>query len=415
MGELVKRISVFFSICVISICLHVNTETEAKVVSNEQTTQSLIESPLINVAELMLRLERAGFKVSGTSTDESNQNIKQAIKNFQSQYGLTPTGIADQETLEKLEDVIHNRVARHLPAIVNPNGVYTYQQMQEDMKRLEFMYPNLIESKVIGQSVAGRAIYAIKLGNGKKEVYIDAAHHGREHMTTNLVMNMVDTYARAYAADQTFATYDVKELLDQVTIWIIPMVNPDGVTLAQHGLKTTVNPGQLILYNNGRTDFKNWKANLHGVDLNRQYPFQWNTIVHDPGKPSYGYYKGQQALSEPEAKAVYRFIKSHHFLAAISYHSSGQLVYGRSGHDRYTLPLQKQIADATGYRPIDLHKNPDGGGLTSWFVYDQGQPGITPEISPYVVEQPVPLKNWDNVWNRNKTIGLLVAKHVINR
>ena len=92
--------------------------------------------------------------------------------------------------------------------VVNPKKKYTYQQMVKDIELLEMMYPDIIEKKIIGKSVEGRHIYAIKLGTGKKEVLINASHHAREHITTNLVMKMLDEYAYAYHKNRTIDGYN---------------------------------------------------------------------------------------------------------------------------------------------------------------------------------------------------------------
>lgn len=92
--------------------------------------------------------------------------------------------------------------------VVNPEKKYTYQQMVKDIDLLEMMYPDIIEKKIIGKSVEGRHMYAIKLGTGKKEVLINASHHAREHITTNLVMKMLDEYAYAYHKNRTIDGYN---------------------------------------------------------------------------------------------------------------------------------------------------------------------------------------------------------------
>ena len=55
-------------------------------------------------------------------------------------------------------------------------------------------------------------------------------------MTTNVLMEMIDTYTESYRKKSTFAGYNVKSTLDKTSIWFVPMMNPDGVTLVQKGL-----------------------------------------------------------------------------------------------------------------------------------------------------------------------------------
>ena len=62
---------------------------------------------------------------------------------------------------------------------------------------------------------------------------MDAAIHAREHMTTNVLMEMIDNYTVAYRKSSSFAGYNVKSTLNKTSIWFVPMMNPDGVTLVQ--------------------------------------------------------------------------------------------------------------------------------------------------------------------------------------
>lgn len=128
------------------------------------------------------------------------------------------------------KDAVNDKVDSK--GIVNPNQTYTYEQMQRDIQRLQSFYPGLIQTQIIGHSVEGRNIYAIKLGNGKREIFVNASHHAREHITTNLVMEMIDTYSFAYSNNQKMDNYSIRKTLDNTSIWFVPMVNPDGLANA---------------------------------------------------------------------------------------------------------------------------------------------------------------------------------------
>ncbi|WP_051541417.1 M14 family zinc carboxypeptidase [Caldalkalibacillus mannanilyticus] len=192
--------------------------------------------------------------------------------------------------------------------IVNPKQVYTYEMMTKDIERLAQQYPDLIEVKSIGQTPYGREIWAVKLGNGTPNVFFNGSHHAREWLTTNLLMDMLDQYAQAYKNKQEISGYNVQSILDHGSIWFVPMVNPDGVTLQQSGLKAFPKEDhkKLIAMNNGGSNFARWKANAQGVDLNRQYPAGWDTIRNNVDKPHYMNHKGSSALST-RSKSLGRF------------------------------------------------------------------------------------------------------------
>ncbi|PLR90767.1 M14 family zinc carboxypeptidase [Bacillus sp. T33-2] len=306
-----------------------------------------------------------------------------------------------------------------LPEIVNPNQVYTYETMAADIALLQQNYPYLIKTEVIGNSVDGRNIYAVKVGNGQKEITINGSHHAREHMTTNLLMEMIEQYAKSYADGTSFSGYDTTSLLNNVSIWFVPMVNPDGVSLVQKGHASAKNPQYVLQLNNYSTDFSSWKANIRGVDLNRQYPADWANISGNTGRPSSQNFKGYSPLSEPEAIALYNFTRAHNFKTAVAYHSSGQILYWYFNQDSsvynrdYNLALK--YGALTGYSLVNPTSSPSGGGYTDWFIQDMRQPGFTPEISPYTYNKPVPLSNYASIWEQNKAAGLMLALDAMAR
>lgn len=308
------------------------------------------------------------------------------------------------------------RVAKDL---VNSATVYTYDQMVKDLTSLQNLYPGHVKTKIIGKSVDQRNIYAVKLGTGKKEIFLNSSHHAREHMTTNVLMEMLDQYALAYATNQTYEGYQIKDILDDTSIWFVPMVNPDGVTLVQKGYQTAKNPSEVLRLNNYSKDFSSWKANIRGVDLNRQYPADWANIRNTAISPGYMNYKGLAPLTEPEVKAIYEFTNQHQFKTTVAYHSSGEIIYWHYKNPSSTYWRDQQIAknvgNITGYTLISPSINPSGGGYKDWFILDKKMPSLTIEISPYTNQKPVPMKYWNSIWQENKTVGIYLAKEASNR
>jgi len=305
--------------------------------------------------------------------------------------------------------------------IVNPHQVYTYKDMQADIQELKRTYPGLVQTKIIGHSVDGRNLYAVKLGKGSKEIFLNGSHHAREYITTNLLMEMIDEYSADYVRGLKMSGYNVRSILNRVSIWFVPMVNPDGVTLVQKGHTSAKHPQQVLKLNGGSKDFSHWKANIRGVDLNRQYPADWAHIIYSSGHPSFKNYKGTRPLTEPEVKAIYNFTLKHHFLTDVAYHTSGRLIYWdfhqKKGSAQYNLDyhVDKMVQGKTGYPLFYPGPHPSGGGYTDWTLIHEKVPGLTIEISPFVGPRPVPISHFNEIWKRNNTIGLLLAKEAANR
>lgn len=297
-------------------------------------------------------------------------------------------------------------------AVVNPNQIYSYTIMQRDIERLVKAYPDLVSMESLGQSPYGRQLWAVKLGRGEAVLSLNGSHHAREWMTSTVLMKMIDTYAGAYVNNTTIAGYNVRRLLDEVSIWIVPMVNPDGVTLSQQG--TAGLPAELAKtlqrYNGNSTNFSRWKANMQGIDLNRQYPANWSTIKNAGAFPWYQNYKGQRPGQAREVQLMMDFTRRIDPEVTISYHSSGEIIFWHfntlSANVARDQAMARALSRMTGYALVAPEKNPSGGGYKDWFIQEFGRPGFTVEIAKYAGESNVPLNQFASVWNDNRAVGL---------
>lgn len=298
---------------------------------------------------------------------------------------------------------------------VEPKKNISYKEMEYYLKVFSNMYPEFTELVKIGSSVQGRALYALKVGTGSKEILMDASLHAREHMTTNVLLEMIDEYTYHYLKGKKFSSMNVKTILSRVSIWFVPMMNPDGVTLVQTRVNASSTTKKL---NNGSSNYNRWKANIRGIDLNRNFDGGWEKKA-SAASPSYKNYKGAKAFSEPESQALRNFVAQHHFKSYISYHSSGSILYyyhyQKSTALTRDLSVAKMIGKATGYKIMSPTGEAGSGASTDWFIMNYRMPGITIEIAPYGGETVVPLKYWDSVWKKNKTIGLLAANEANSR
>ncbi|MFE1243018.1 stalk domain-containing protein [Fictibacillus sp. NPDC058756] len=300
--------------------------------------------------------------------------------------------------------------------LVNPNQFYTYDEMVTDMKELAAHYPGLISYKEIGRSEYNRPIYAIKLGKGNATVLVNGSHHAREWISTNLSMDMIDEYASAYTNGDYLGKYNVRDILNKTTMWFVPMVNPDGVTLQQYGLTKfpSADHWKLINMNEGSTDFKRWKANARGVDLNRQYDADWANIKNNKSGPSWSNYKGTAPVNQAESRVMVNFTAQVNPEMSLAYHTSGEILYWNfhqtgSWYDR-DHAYAKVIGNLTGYSLVYPGTNPSGGGYTDWFIIKYKRPGFTPELGNYAGNTHVPVSEYPAIWSQNKYVGLYVAQ-----
>ncbi|AYC28920.1 M14 family zinc carboxypeptidase [Paenisporosarcina cavernae] len=295
----------------------------------------------------------------------------------------------------------------------------SHSEMSFYTQVIHAMYPEFTELKQIGLSLEGRAIYALKIGKGKKEVLFDAALHAREHMTTNVLLEMMDSYSIHYRNNASWAGYKPREVLDKVAIWFVPMMNPDGVTLVQGGMKAVKNGELARKINGGSTNFARWKSNVRGVDLNNNFDSEWSALNVSAKKPAYHLYKGPKAFSEPESQALRDFINSRDFLSNMSYHTSGQVIYWfnwQKGSDlNRDVGLAGKVSRLTGYRVLDPMYLIGSGSSADWFIQEKKRPALTIEISPFVGDRPVPTSYWPAIWKQNHKVGMFIATEAASR
>lgn len=299
--------------------------------------------------------------------------------------------------------------------VVDTNVNYTYEIMQRDIEGLVKRYP-FIETGIAGKSVLGKNLYYIKLGSGPNQVFYNGSHHALEWITSPLLMKFIENYSKSYTDAANIKGYNIQDIFRSSTIYIIPMVNPDGVDLVIDGLQKD-NPyySRLIEWNKGSADFsKVWEANIRGVDLNHNYDASWNLskqaeAIYGITGPGPTRYSGTAPESEPESKAIANFTRNHNFRLVIAYHSQGEVIYWTylnkipPGSKATALLFSK----ASGYTLAEATGIVSYAGYKDWFIDKFNRPGFTIEVGKG--ENPIGLYQFDKIYNDNIEILLLAS------
>ena len=308
-------------------------------------------------------------------------------------------------------------------SIIVPYGIeavftdidYTYKIMEMDIMELKVRYP-FIEVGVVGKSVLGNNLYYIKLGSGPNQVFYNGAHHALEWITSPLLMKFIENFSKAYSNKESIRGYNIQNIWEKSSIYIIPMVNPDGVDLCLEGLEPT-NPYyyNLLEWNDTGLPFSLvWEANIRGVDLNLNYPAGWEEAkaledefgVFGPGPTGYG---GEAPLSEPETISLVDFTLNKHFRLTISYHSQGRVIYWT--YKGLEPPESKKIAEVfsrvSGYSLAEPPLIAAYAGYKDWFIDEFRRPGFTIEVG--IGENPLPIEQFNTIYNENEEILLVGA------
>lgn len=399
-------------------------------------------------------LHRMGL-YSGSPDGVFGEETQQAVRSFQSRKGLTADGTVGPKTWEKLEpyllgytdytvtpgDSIY-RIAQKFgtnPSLIsaanpgkNPQNLqigtvltvphpenvvltdvgFTYGLLTSAIQGLKKRYPFLVAGTA-GTSVLGRTLYTLRLGTGPRQVLYNASHHSLEWITTPVLMRFAENYLKAYTIGTQIGGYNPRELWNTATIWLIPMVNPDGVDLVINGLQPD-NPyhDRLLRWNGGSSDFSsNWEANIRGVDLNHNYDAGWQQSKQAEARegitgPGPTRYSGPYPVSEPETRAMVSFTKNHDIRLAMAYHSQGRVIYWnfRNLAPADAKTIAENLSRLSGYTLDQATGIASYAGYKDWFIQDFRRPGYTIEVGEG--KNPLPVSQFPKIYSEN--LGMLL-------
>ena len=236
-------------------------------------------------------------------------------------------------------------------------GIYhTYPEMVAFVDSLRMRFPDVISEKwSIGQSLEGNEIWCFKVSDNpdvdedEPEILFDAMHHAREIMAGEMCIMLGEYLGENYGVDP-----EITQLVDTREIFIIPMGNPDGVLYNEQ-----IQPQGGGMWRKNR---RNNGDGTWGVDLNRNYPYEWGCSWGSSGYPGDETYRGTAPASEPETQHFINFINERHFTIRQSIHTYGDLTLYPWGYTTTDTP------DEDLFREM-------GEQMTMYNGYTPGQPG----------------------------------------
>ncbi|SET32848.1 g-D-glutamyl-meso-diaminopimelate peptidase [Salinibacillus kushneri] len=290
--------------------------------------------------------------------------------------------------------------------VVNGCQEYSYDNLIKNMQQLAYIYPfmSLFE---IGQSVMGKPIPELVIGNGTKKVHWNGSFHANEWITTPIMMTFLNDYLLSLTNQKPIRGLHVHPLYYETLLSVVPMVNPDGVNLVLEGPPEETYYRDLVLdINNGRSDFTHWKANIRGVDLNNQYPARWEIEQErKEQKPAPRDYPGETPLTEPEANAIADLTVNRDFDRLLAFHTQGEVIYWgfEKSEPAVAETIVNEFARVSGYEPI---RTVDSyAGYKDWFIQEWQRPGYTVELGEGV--NPLPLSQFEEIYQ--EATGIFLA------
>ena len=359
--------------------------------------------------------------------------IQSSVSTEETTKEMSTEAVIDEMTSQTEESVetASETAVQALEKPENPDAIidlstalYSYQKMENDLQLLAGYYPQYMTLDTAGVTTAdGRNLYVIYFGNqnASRQIFICAATHAREYMTAQLVMKQLEYYCAHYE-DGSYNGTAYRDIFENTCFVIVPMVNPDGVSISQFGEeglnREDLRQNLRAIYesdkNGGYTDeaydtyLTRWKANGMGVDLNRNYSPGWESVI-DRTAPSSGLYKGTQPGSEAESQALMNIVDGlSNPLLAISYHSYGSLVYWQYGQAEPLWSKNQQLAAhveaLTTYYQAGYSNE---AGFSNWCVNVKGIPSVTIETG--LVPTPLPLDQFELLWSQNKEMWAMLG------
>ena len=283
--------------------------------------------------------------------------------------------------------------------IVDTTEPYSSSKYINDIEILQTIFP-FMKVTVIGSSSLGKEIKEIRVGTGKKKIHINASLHANEWITSLVLMEWLNEYLVAVTNGGRIGHCLALELFQECDVSIVGMANPDGVDLVIEGPPEEL-ASVMVELNGGKSDFYGWKADIEGVDLNRQFPANWNTMKerHSSG-PGPRDYPGERPLTQKEAIALTELVRRENFDRVIALHTQGHEFYwGYNGFEpQLSAIMAREFARKSSYASIqyvDSH-----AGFKDWFIQEYKRPGFTLELGKGV--NPLPLSQFNAIYEETK-------------
>ncbi len=210
-------------------------------------------------------------------------------------------------------------------------GYYTYEEFLEILDDMRAKFPHLISARqVVSPTLLtheGRPQWFVRLSDNpdaddasEPEALYTALHHAREPNSLTHLIYFMWHLLENYDRDP-----ELRYLVDNTELYLIPCLNPDGYIYNQ-----TTNPDGGGFWRKNRRD--NGDGSF-GVDLNRNYSYNWGLSGGSSGSTASDTYRGLDPFSEPETQMAKEFIEAHNFEIVLNCHTSGNKLVHPWGYE----------------------------------------------------------------------------------
>jgi carboxypeptidase T len=297
-----------------------------------ESRNKIIRIALTDYALQMQKLNQLGFDIAGVDIEKK----------------IVDLVVSDEEIKELAKLDLKIVEVRPFEQTSAPDSSYlTAEEVSTKMQEFATNFPQITALRSIGKTGEGRDLWAIKISDNpatreteEPTILFNAMHHAREVMTPEVAVDTIQMLLNGYGVDSKTTHW-----VNHNEIWVLPMLNPDG-------------------NNKVWTSSSMWRKNNRGgfgVDINRNYPYQWNFCSGSSGSEYSETYRGPSAASEPETQALMKLVSEIKPVFDISYHSYSELVLYPYGCDGQHTPNHDMV-EGIGQEMANLLVRDSGSG-----------------------------------------------------
>jgi hypothetical protein len=267
-----------------------------------------------------------------------------------------------------------------------PSLYHTYDEMVQELLELETQHSTILMVHNLTTTYEGRTVWAVKISDTpqindstEQDILFMAGFEANSIISSEIALYLISYLAENYSIDTR-----VTELINTREIWILPMVNPDG---------------HEYIVNDTITWEKNRKDNgegTFGVNLNRNFGFQWGEDDHSSDITTSQNYHGPEPFSEPEVEAIRNLVQSQEFVFSLSFSSHGEIITYPWGYTNATTAGQELLYEVA--RDMAMFNNYDimqanehlehRGNVDDWLYAEQN---VLP-FTLFVADEDIPLE-----------------------
>lgn len=328
---------------------------------------------------------------------------------------------------------------------IERGSTMNYEALLSQAYALAGQYPTLLTIHELGKSTDGKSIVEIVFTENadqsvdyeKKHLAVVAGIHGRESISSVVSLETLELYCQAYngRSDLGF-NFNVKTLASKTVLHLLLCANPDGMDISLSGLTNIVNKSRVSGIS---TNYANWKANINGVDINRNFSsiyydkalgkwvdyFLWDGVQQKAylfsDRPSHEYFGGYKPFSEIETRLVKAFYEGFSPRLSLEVHSRGEIVYydqplEDAAYKAWAKKIAYGIKAINGYKPQDgqlsvadyklVLRDGAAGYSSDWVATEYKIPCVTVELADSRSTYPLKVDEYTAALHEFKNVPL---------